>query len=136
MLTEIAPTLSLAAACVYALQDGRAQPIAGFGLPERFELREYAPGEGLVGESIRTREEQRMRPPPAGYLDVSAGLGDGPPADLRILPLWVHGRTVGVLELAFSRLLDSREEEFLRQVLPLLALNLDGLLDRHRAASV
>ncbi|TDU31322.1 GAF domain-containing protein [Panacagrimonas perspica] len=131
LLAELAPTLNLAAACVYALQDGRARPIAGFGLPDRFELREFAPGEGLVGESIRTREEQRMRPPPPGYLDVSAGLGDGPPADLRVLPLWVHGRTVGVLELAFLRLLDSREEEFLRQVLPLLALNLDGLLDRH-----
>ncbi len=131
VLTEIAPTLSLTAACVYAMRDGRAQPIAGFGLPARFELREFAPGEGLVGESIRTRKDQRLRPPPAGYLDVSGGVGDGPAADLRILPLWVHGRTVGVLELAFSRLLDAREEEFLRQVLPLLALNLDGLLDRH-----
>lgn len=132
VLTELAPTLGLAAACVYALQDGRAQPIAGFGLPERFELREFAPGEGLVGESIRTREDQRLRPPPPGYLDVSAGLGDGPPADLRIMPLWVHGRTVGVLELAFTRLLEPREEELLRQVLPVLALNLDGLLDRHQ----
>lgn len=131
VLSEIAPTLSLTAACVYAMRDGHARPIAGFGLPARFELRDFAPGEGLVGESIRTREEQRLRPPPPGYLDVSGGAGDGPPADLRILPLWVHGRTVGVLELAFSRLLDAREEEFLRQVLPLLALNLDGLLDRH-----
>jgi len=131
LLAELAPTLNIAAACVYALQDGHARPIAGFGLPPRFELREFAPGEGLVGESIRTREERRLRPPPPGYLDVSAGLGDGPPEDLRVLPLWVHGRTVGALELAFSRLLDSREEELLRQVLPLLALNLDALLDRH-----
>jgi hypothetical protein len=135
VLADLAQPLRLAAACFYAMQEGRAQPIAGYGLPERFELREFAPGEGLVGESIRTRSEKRLRPPPPGYLDASAGLGDGAAADLRILPLWVHGRTVGVLELAFVQLLDAREEEFLRQVLPLLALNLDSLLERHPVAA-
>lgn len=138
-LTQLAPTLHLAAACAYALQDGRAQPIAGFALSADFKLREFAPGEGLVGEALRSRQDVRLCPPPAGYLDLSGGAGDGTPAEVRILPLWVHGHTVGVLELAFSRLLEPREEEFLRQALPLLAINLEGLLERgfasHTAAT-
>lgn len=133
-LTELAPTLGLAAGCAYALQDGRAQPIAGFALSADFSLREFAPGEGLVGEALRSRQDVRLRPPPPGYLDLSGGAGDGAPAEVRILPLWVHGHTVGVLELAFSRLLETREEEFLRQALPLLALNLEGLLE-HRVTA-
>lgn len=132
-LTELAPTLGLVAGCAYALQDGRAQPIAGFALSADFALREFAPGEGLVGEALRSRQDVRLRPPPPGYLDLSAGAGDGTTAEVRILPMWVHGHTVGVLELAFSRALEPREEEFLRQALPLLALNLEGLLE-HRLA--
>ncbi|MCC2657076.1 MAG: hybrid sensor histidine kinase/response regulator [Panacagrimonas sp.] len=132
-LAKLAPTLHLAAACAYALQEGRAQPIAGFALSADFQLREFAPGEGLVGEALRSRQDVRLCPPPAGYLDLSGGAGDGAPAEIRILPLWVHGHTVGVLELAFSRLLEPREEEFLRQALPLLAINLEGLLERRIA---
>ncbi|MGH8517694.1 MAG: GAF domain-containing protein, partial [Panacagrimonas sp.] len=133
-LAQLAQILRLTAACAYALQDGRAQPIAGFALSADFKLREFAPGEGLVGEALRSRQDVRLCPPPSGYLDLSAGAGDGSPAEVRILPLWVHGHTVGVLELAFSRRLDSREEEFLRQALPLLALHLDGLIERRVTA--
>lgn len=129
-LVELAPILHLTAACAYALHDGRAQPIAGFALSADFKLHEFAPGEGLVGEALRTRQDVRLCPPPAGYLDFSAGAGDGAAAEVRILPLWVHGHTVGVLELAFSRLLEPREEEFLRQALPMLALHLEGLIER------
>lgn len=133
-LTELAPTLGLAAACAYALQDDHARPIAGFALSQDFPLRTFAPGEGLIGEALRSHRDVRLCPPPAGYLDLSAGAGDASAAEVRILPLWVHGRTVGVLELALSRLLQPREEEFLRQALPLLAVNLEGLLERRPAA--
>lgn len=133
-LRGLAPTLGLAAACAYALQGSRAHPIAGFALSANFALREFAPGEGLVGEALRSHQELHLRPPPAGYLDLSAGVGDGAATEVRILPLWVHGHSVGVLELAFSRPLEAHEEEFLRQALPLLALNLEGLLE-HRATA-
>lgn len=132
-LTALAPTLGLAAACAYALQDDHARPIAGFALSHDFQLRTFATGEGLVGEALRSHQDVRLCPPPAGYLDLSAGAGAAGAAEVRILPLWVHGRTVGVLELGLSRLLQPREEEFLRQALPLLALNLEGLLERRPA---
>lgn len=133
VLAELAPALSLAAACIYAVDEDRALGLASYGMKPGRSLRDFEPGEGLVGEALRTREESRLRPPPPGYLDVEGGLGAGVAAELRILPLWVHGRTVGVLELALSRPLEPREDEFLRAVLPLLAINLDGFLGRKRA---
>lgn len=135
VFTELAPTLGLVAASLYALREGRALPLAGFGLPEERRMREFGPGEGLVGEAARTRTTRRMTPPPAGYLDLIGGAGAGPAADLRVLPLWVHGRTVGVIELAFTSLLDARQEELLGQMLPLIALNIDGFLHTPRRAA-
>lgn len=132
VLVELASVLGLAAACLYALREGRAEPMAGFGLPEASATREFGPGEGLVGEAARTRTERRMTPPPAGYLDLVGGAGAGPAADLRVLPLWVHSRSVGVIELAFAGIPSARQEEFLRQVLPLLALNLEGFVHASR----
>lgn len=135
VLSELAGTLRLVAARLYALRDQQAVLIASFGVSDKTDARSFAPGEGLVGEAARTRQERRMTPPPPGYLDLSTGLAAGPAADLRILPLWVHGRTVGVVELAFVDLLQARQEELLRQTLPLLALNLDGFqMDARRVA--
>lgn len=128
VMQDLASVLGLAAACLYALREGRAEPMAGFGLPQGGTTREFGLGEGLVGEAARTRSERRMTPPPAGYLDLVGGAGAGPAADLRVLPLWVHSRTVGVIELAFASIPSARQEEFLRQMLPLLALNLEGFV--------
>lgn len=135
VLTELAPTLGLAAASLYALREGRAVPLAGFGLSAERGTREFGPGEGLVGEAARTRNTRRMTPPPPDYLDLIGGAGVAPAADLRVMPLWVHGRTVGVIELAFIDVLDARREEFLRQTLPLIALNIDGFLHAPRQAA-
>lgn len=133
VLGELCPALGLTAACLYAVRDGHATGLASYGLQPGRALRDFESGEGLVGEALRTREERHLRPPPPGYLDVEGGLGGGVAAELRILPLWVHGRTVGVIELALSRPLEAREDEFLRSVLPLLAINLDGFLGRDHA---
>lgn len=130
VLAALAPTLDLTAACLYGAQKDRATSLAVWGVDSSEGPRSFAAGEGLVGEVLRSREERVLRPPPVGYLDVQGGLGRAAPAEIRILPLWVHGRTVGVIELALSRALAPREEEYLRAVLPLLALNLDGFLGR------
>lgn len=135
VMVQLAPVLGLAAGCLYAIRNGHADPIAGYGLPAGTALRHFAPGEGLVGEAARTRSERRMTPPLAGYLDLVGGAGAGAAADLRVLPLWVHSRTVGVIELAFIHVLDARQEEFLRQLIPLLAINLDGFTGSARHAA-
>ncbi len=125
-LEEIAPHVNLAAACIYVVRNRRSSLIAGYGLTQTDSHREFGLGEGLIGEVARTGVERRMTPPPQGYLDISAGLGQVPAAELRVLPLTMHGRTVAVIELALTSQLNQRQEEFLKQMLPLLALDLDG----------
>lgn len=130
VLAQLAPALDLAAACLYRVQADRATALASWGLGSAPSLRGFDAGHGLVGEVLRTQTALSLRPAPAGYLDLHGALGAAAPAEIRLLPLDVHGHTVGVLELALTRALVPREEEFLRSVLPLLALNLDGFLGR------
>lgn len=125
-LAELARSLKLGAACLYRLQGDRCLLVAAYGLQHSEVPREFASGQGLVGEVARTREARRVMAPPAGYLDLVSGLGGGAAAELRILPLKIHEHALGVLELACVEMLDARQEELLDQLLPLLALNLAG----------
>ncbi|WP_420468495.1 GAF domain-containing protein [Panacagrimonas sp.] len=126
VLSELAPGLKLGAACLYRLQHDRCLLVATYGLQHSEVPREFAIGQGLVGEVARTREARQVAPPPAGYLDLFTGLGGGAGAELHILPLWIQEHALGVLELACAETLDARQRELLDQLRPLLALNLAG----------
>lgn len=125
-LSELAPSLNLAAACLYRLIDGRCVAVASFGMAHRDMAREFALGQGLVGEVARSRQERRLHPVPEGYLDLQGGLGSATVAEVRILPLHAQDLSFGVMELACTQRLDARQEELLRQLIPVLALNLAG----------
>lgn len=131
-LQALAPQIGMAAGCIFSYSRDRATLLATYGAANIADLREFGSGEGLVGEVARTRQARHMTPPVAGYFDLSGGCGKAPAADLRVMPLEVHGHMVGVLEIALAEPLDERREELLREVLPLLALHLDGVLRSRR----
>lgn len=134
-LNELAPLLGLAAGCVFSYNRQRATLLASYGAADLADGREFGAGQGLVGEVAKTGEERRMSPPLPGYFDLSAGCGKASATELRVLPLAVHGHVVGVLELAFVKPLDPRDETYLAEVIPLLALHLDGMVRTRRQAA-
>jgi len=60
----------------------------------------FRAGEGLVGQAATTDEITVVADPPADYLRVRSGLGEGAPTAIVLVPLRQGGRSRGVLELA------------------------------------
>jgi CheY-like chemotaxis protein/signal transduction histidine kinase/CHASE3 domain sensor protein len=89
--------------------------------------RSFALGEGLIGQAAQDRSITLVTSLPPDFLPVRSGAGEGPPRELRLLPLVGKDDLVAVIELAFFATPGPREQEYLQQVLPLAALQLDIL---------
>jgi CHASE3 domain sensor protein len=128
-LTELAP-LGLGAGSVYAVGSlsasltllssyaGDAEPLAAQRLQR---------GEGLLGECLRQAHPLEIVDPPPGYLTVRSGLGSHEPCSLWLLPVRSGERVLAMVELALLRSLDSQERTLISDLLPFLALALEGL---------
>jgi signal transduction histidine kinase/ActR/RegA family two-component response regulator len=64
------------------------------------EQREFAIGEGFVGQAAVEKRPVRIEGVPAGYLTVEGGLGRAPAADVIVLPVLFEEHVLGVIELA------------------------------------
>lgn len=102
----------------------------------------FAPGEGLVGECLRSREAVALRELPADYMAVRTGTGGAAPRLLRLEPLFAGDSVVGVLELIFLSEPDAARSKLLADIVGPVGLSmarLDGslrtreLLDRSQA---
>ncbi len=141
LLQEIATLVQLGAATAYGVEDcgtdGLENPgaagqqclqllatyaIHGAAVPMRLGF-----GEGLVGECLRLGKPLEVADPPAGYLPVCSGLGHCAPQSLLLLPVRSGTRNLAVLELALLGSLAPHERELLIDLLPFVALALEGL---------
>ena len=87
-------------------------------------------GEGLVGQAALGDEITVVSNPPADYLRVRSGLGEGAPKAIVLLPLRQGGRSRGVLELALFTPWTAREAEALTQVRENLVIAIEVALSR------
>jgi CheY-like chemotaxis protein/signal transduction histidine kinase len=96
-----------AAALYYTSGDGALHLLghhAAAGSPANDAARlSFQFGEGLVGAAAREQQITLIHAPPADYLRVRSGLGEGAPSTLALVPLCHLGKPTGVLELAFFR---------------------------------
>lgn len=128
-LQALAPVLPIGAATCYGVEPGQgalgllasyasAEP---WPAPQRLES-----GEGLLGECLRQARPLEVASPPPGYLPVHSALGRLEPEALLLLPVLSGERVLAVLELALLRPLLAHERELLSDLLPFLALALEG----------
>jgi Signal transduction histidine kinase len=89
--------------------------------------REFALGEGLVGQCAVDRRVLTLSDVPADYLRIRSGLGEAVPKQLRLQPVCAQERLLGVLEFALLQPLSLEQELLLDELLPLVALSLDNL---------
>jgi signal transduction histidine kinase/CheY-like chemotaxis protein len=87
-------------------------------------------GEGLVGQAVLADQITVVKDPPADYLRVRSGLGDGAPKAIVLVPLRQFGRPRGVLELALFSGWSARAQEVLTAVQESLVIALDVALAR------
>lgn len=130
LLAELAPLLPLGAATVYRVSAEGAGTLhllatyatSGEPVPERLQ-----PGEGLVGECLRLGEPLEVQDLPPGYRTVVSGLGHAPPHGLLLLPVLSGSSTLAVLELALLSPLEPHQRSLVLDLLPFVALALEGL---------
>jgi HAMP domain-containing protein/signal transduction histidine kinase/DNA-binding response OmpR family regulator len=78
--------------------------------------REFAIGEGLVGQCAFEKERILLTNVPNNYIKVSSGLGKAKPANLIILPVLFESDVKAVIELASLDAFSETHQDFLNQL--------------------
>ncbi|MGE8505483.1 MAG: response regulator [Pseudomonas sp.] len=97
-------------------QTGNLQRVAGYGFSGDNTQEQFYKGEGLVGQAAQGRRLVCLDNLPADYIKVASSLGEGQPVSVALVPLQSEDRVNGVIELAFMRVLEPREREFLEAI--------------------
>jgi HAMP domain-containing protein/signal transduction histidine kinase/CheY-like chemotaxis protein len=78
--------------------------------------KEFAVGEGLVGQCAFEKEKILLTNVPQGYIKINSGLGKVKPSNLIILPVLFENNVKAVIELASLEDLSETHIDFLSQV--------------------
>ncbi len=114
---------------------------ADHGADDRYELRmhgsygystgtmptTFAPGESLVGTAAQEARTILVENAPPGYLKISSGLGDAPPAHVIVLPVVFEGTILGVIELAAFQPFAQIQKDFLNQIAEMIATSVNTI---------
>ena len=114
--------------------DGRARlrRIASYGYPAGTGSESFAFGETLVGQAAAEGTRIHLTDVPAGYVVISSGLGEAPPAELVVLPVLFEGRVLGVIELASFTPFSAMHLEFLDQIAETIGVTVNTIIANSR----
>jgi HAMP domain-containing protein/signal transduction histidine kinase/DNA-binding response OmpR family regulator len=78
--------------------------------------KEFAIGEGLVGQCAFEKERILLTNVPSNYIKINSGLGKGKPSNLIILPVLFENSVKAVIELASLDAFSETHQDFLSQL--------------------
>ncbi len=90
----------------------------------KYEEREIAMGEGLLGQAAMEREYIYLTNIPEDFIRITSGLGEALPSSVLIIPLCNNTDLLGVMEFAFFRNLEESEIDFLEKIAASIATTL------------
>jgi PAS domain S-box-containing protein len=134
-LAHVAPLLQAGQGLIYGFDPQTQQLLLADGYaidPQCPPRPRLALGEGLLGQCARDRQELMLDSLPDEFWRVRTGLGEAAPVRLMLLPLLHAERLTGVIELALFAAPGEREAALLRELLPMLAMNM-AIVDRNQA---
>ncbi|GAB6041044.1 response regulator [Endothiovibrio diazotrophicus] len=119
--------LEVQVGAVYLMgHDGKLHLSASHAYSSRKSLdNQFALGEGLVGQAALERQAIELSPVPAEYLTVQSGLGEAPPASVRVIPFLFEGEVRGVIELGGFRSFTETRREFLEVAAEVVAISIN-----------
>src|SRR6201987_6226146 len=97
--------------------------IGAFATDVATEPREYALGEGLVGQAAEERRTLKIMASTDRPLKMATGVGTVEPACVVFLPVVQQNVAIAVIELATAVLVSERQQMLLDALLPTVALN-------------
>jgi len=100
-----------------SLQNQKLKLFSAYAYGEELHLsREFALGQGLVGQCAVNKERILLTNVPGNYIKISSGLGDASPANLIVLPVLFETEIKAVIELASFDTFSETHLDFLSQL--------------------
>ncbi|MEV0094381.1 HAMP domain-containing protein [Streptomyces sp. NPDC050738] len=87
----------------------------------------FRPGETLIGTAAEEKRTILVENVPPGYLKISSGLGEAPPAHVIVLPVLFEGQVLGVIELASFQPFTHIQKDFLNQIAEMIASSVNTI---------
>ncbi|MGW3497697.1 HAMP domain-containing protein [Streptomyces sp. NPDC001020] len=87
----------------------------------------FRPGEALIGTAAREKRTILVENAPSGYLKISSGLGEAPPAQVIVLPVLFEGKVLGIIELASFTPFTHIQKDFLNQIAEMIATSVNTI---------
>ncbi|MEU0073385.1 HAMP domain-containing protein [Streptomyces sp. NPDC006332] len=87
----------------------------------------FRPGEALIGTAAQEKRTVVVENAPSGYLKISSGLGEAPPAQVIVLPVLFEGKVLGVIELASFTPFTQIQKDFLNQIAEMIATSVNTI---------
>ncbi|MFG2996417.1 HAMP domain-containing protein [Streptomyces sp. NPDC048340] len=106
----------------YELRMRGSYAYAGGQMPTSFR-----PGEGLIGTVAEEKRTILVENTPPGYLRISSGLGEAPPAHVIVLPVLFEGKVLGVIELASFQPFTQIQKDFLSQIAEMIGTSVNTI---------
>jgi signal transduction histidine kinase/HAMP domain-containing protein/CheY-like chemotaxis protein len=113
--------------------DTQLRLIAGYGLrADKAAPPQYRLGQSLIGQVARSKRSIVVANLPEGYVKISSGLGEAPPANLAIVPILFEDQVLGVIELASFTSFSQVQTDFLEQLTETLGVNFNTIIANAR----
>ena len=125
-VSTIAAAIGAGHGALYVADSGnRFNLLGSYGYRERKQLNNsFNIGEGLVGQAAMEKKPITLSAP-QNYIQISSGLGEGPPACISVLPIIHQDRVLAVLEVASFQQFSPREVALLDALVPALAVSME-----------
>ncbi len=129
LLSRISESIELLYGAFYLADKShkRFARVGGFALHRADQPREFALGEGLVGQAAVELRTLTLGSTNASQIQVSTGIGTITPNQLLFVPVLKQDKVMGVIELAPAAALSERQQSLLDALLPTVALNAEIL---------
>ncbi|MGR8007869.1 HAMP domain-containing protein [Streptomyces hypolithicus] len=142
IMSELTPVVSAQHGAFFLAMAGRAAASeVGAAEDSSYELRmrgsygysagsmptSFRPGETLIGTAAEEKRTILVDNVPPGYLKISSGLGEAPPAHVIVLPVLFEGQVLGVIELASFQPFTQIQKDFLNQIAEMIATSVNTI---------
>ena len=137
MMDELAPLVGAQHGTFFLSEpvngDTQLRLIAGYGLrTDKVAPIQYRLGQSLIGQVARSKRSIMVANLPEGYVKISSGLGEAPPANLAVLPILFEDQVLGVIELASFTPFTPVQTDFLEQLTETLGVNFNTIIANAR----
>ncbi len=134
-LAQLCDFLGAVAGSFFASEAGGFKRLASYGFCS--PANDWFPnGEGLVGRAAQNRTLLHVRDLPKDFAAVHSGTGERAPTELVLMPAYVDGKPLAVLELAFFTPVEPRGLELLTRIAETIAVALRSVQQKRRLADL